>query len=162
MSSLVLLLAAGLLVNKAHTDATILNIQAQDSWTFFQARSIRRSLASASDPSLQAGIRKQIDELQNKAQQVDSDELWAKAKHAEEMRDTAIKRYRHYFSALRILWLGLLFALATVVAGTTILTWTTGALNILGVALILIGVLDPTIIAAPVWLLFDLPPVTAR
>jgi hypothetical protein len=60
------------------------------------------------------------------------------------------------------LWLGLLFALATVVAGTTILTWTTGALNILGVALILIGVLDPTIIAAPVWLLFDLPPVTAR
>src|SRR5260221_13655223 len=96
----------------ANTEAITLNIKASDTWNFFQAKTIRRTVVQASaeemkvealavrDAAAKAAMSKQIDEWEKTAARYRSEpetrggatELMERAKEAEHERDTALAR----------------------------------------------------------------------
>jgi hypothetical protein len=115
---------ADLLARKSDIDATIFGIRVGDLLSLLNAKSIRtasirsmaeeleHSPATAADPSVQAKIREQISDLQEKARQLESEtrEIATEAGQAKDMHDIAVERHNRYFTAFRILAVGLLFA----------------------------------------------------
>src|ERR1044072_7857402 len=100
----------------AQTESISKNVEASNLWAFFQAKSVRRtvvqsvsehaklSLGLAGDEAQKAALAKQIEDWQNTAARYrsepetgeGSEQLAARAKHAEHDRDLAMARYHHY------------------------------------------------------------------
>ena len=147
----------------AQTDGISLNIKASDTWNFFQAKTIRQTAlrtaaeamtvqnAATADEALKAAMAKQIDAWQKTVARYESDpkekdgrrELRALAEKYEHDRDTALARYHQYEIASATFQIGIVLASATIITGMMILAWVAGALGIVGLAFMAIGLFAP-------------------
>jgi hypothetical protein len=147
----------------AQTSAIDANVKSSDSWAFFQAKDIRRTVlnaaadqtsllgAAVTDPAAKAAIDKQIDEWRKTAARYDSDpktgegrkELAARAAAEEEERDLSMAKYHHYELASAAFQVGIVLASATVITGIVALAWLAGGLGVIGLALLTLGVFAP-------------------
>jgi len=147
----------------AQTEAISANVESSNLWAFFQAKTIRLtqvrtaaeelklSEASATDPTAKAAMDKQIDAWQKTAARYDSEpetnegrkELSARAKEAEENRDLFMARYHHYELASAAFQIGIVLASAAVITTMAALAWFAGALGVVGVVLLALGLFAP-------------------
>jgi hypothetical protein len=147
----------------AQTEAISKNVEAANFWAFFQAKSIRRTqvqtaieqtkiLSGAStDEAIKAAAAKQIDAWQKTAARYrsepetgeGSEQLAARAKHAEHDRDLAAARYHHFELASAAFQIGIVLASATIITGIAALAWGSGILALVGIAFTAIGLFAP-------------------
>jgi hypothetical protein len=147
----------------AQTEAISKNVEAANFWAFFQAKSIRRTqvqtaieqtkiLSGAStDEAIKAAAAKQIDAWQKTAARYrsepetgeGSEQLAARAKHAEHDRDLAAARYHHFELASAAFQIGIVLASATIITGIAALAWGSGLLALVGIAFTAIGLFAP-------------------
>ncbi|MGX7742996.1 DUF4337 domain-containing protein [Rhodopseudomonas parapalustris] len=147
----------------AQTEALAKNVEASNLWAFFQAKSIRRttvqavseharlSLGTVPDEATKAALQKQIDDWQKTAARYrsepetgeGSEQLAARAKHAEHERDLAMARYHHYEVASAAFQIGIVLASATIITGMIVLAWISGLLAIGGLGFMAIGLFAP-------------------
>jgi hypothetical protein len=147
----------------AQTESIGKNVEASNLWAFFQAKTIRRTtvqtaadqaklnLGAAGDDAVKAAVQKQIEDWQKTAQRYrnepetgeGSEQLSERAKHAEEERDLATAKYHHYELASAAFQIGIVLASATIITGMLALAWISGALTLVGIAMTLLGVLEP-------------------
>jgi len=147
----------------AQTEAISANVETSDLWSFFQAKSIRKTQVdtaaeemkvasdAAADPATKAAMQKQIDAWKQTAARYDSEpstgegrkELAGRAKEAEEKRDLAMAKYHHYELASAAFQVGIVLASAAVITGMAGLAWFGGLLGVVGLALALLGLFAP-------------------
>jgi hypothetical protein len=147
----------------ANTEAITLNIKASDTWNFFQAKTIRRTVvqaaaeemkvgtASVRDAAVKATMGKQIDEWEKTAARYRSEpetregttELMERAKEAEHERDTALARYHNYEIASAAFQIGIVLCSAAVITSMVILAWLAGGIAVLGIVFMGLGLLAP-------------------
>ncbi|NEW89105.1 MULTISPECIES: DUF4337 domain-containing protein [Rhodopseudomonas] len=147
----------------AQTEALAKNVEASNLWAFFQAKSIRRttvqavsehaklSLGTVPDEATKAALQKQIEDWQKTAARYrsepetgeGSEQLAARAKHAEHDRDLAMARYHHYEVASAAFQIGIVLASATIITGMIVLAWISGLLAVGGLGFMAIGLFAP-------------------
>jgi hypothetical protein len=147
----------------ANTEAITLNIKASDTWSFFQAKTIRRTvvqaaseemkveLASVSDATAKAAMNKQIAEWEKTAARYRSEpetregttELMERAKEAEHERDTALSRYHNYEIASAAFQIGIVLCSAAVITGMVLLAWLAGGIAVIGLVFTALGLFAP-------------------
>jgi Domain of unknown function (DUF4337) len=149
----------------ANTEAITLNIKASDTWNFFQAKTIRRTVvqvaademkveaqgAGDGDNVVKVAMTKQIDDWQKTAAryrsepetQEGSEELMKRAQAAEHQRDTALARYHNYEIASAAFQIGIVLCSAAVITGMFLLAWVAGGVAILGLAFTALGLFAP-------------------
>src|SRR6266478_2620302 len=147
----------------ANTEAITLNIKASDTWNFFQAKTIRRTVVQAMademkieaqgarDNVVKIEMTKQIDDWQKTAAryrsepetQEGSEELMKRAQAAEYERDTALARYHYYEIASAACQIGIVLCSAAVITGMFLLAWVAGGVAILGLAFTALGLFAP-------------------
>lgn len=153
----------------ASTEAMILNIKASDTWSFFQAKTIRRTVVLTAVETARAGapapsaavdgaaaepaspVAKQVNEWEKTAARYRSEpetgegttELAVRAQEAEHERDTALARYHHYELASAAFQIGIVLCSATVITGMTLLAWLAGGIGVVGIAFMAIGLFAP-------------------
>jgi hypothetical protein len=147
----------------AQTESISSNVEAANLWAFFQAKSIRRTvvqtaseqarltLGAISDEAQKAALARQIDDWSKTAARYrsepetgeGSEQLAARAKHAEHARDLALARYHHYEVASAAFQIGIVLASATIITGMVALAWIAGAMALTGLAFTAIGLLAP-------------------
>ena len=147
----------------AQTEAIDANVKSSDTWNFFQAKDIRKTTlltaadqtkllgAGLTDPAAKAAIDKQIETWRKTADRYESDpksgtgrkELAEQAKEQEKDRDLAMAKYHHYEIASGAFQIGIVLASATVITGIVALAWIAGALGIVGLALLALGLFAP-------------------
>src|SRR5712675_666375 len=150
----------------ANTEAITLNIKASDTWNFFQAKTIRRTVVQvaademkveaqgARDNIVKVAMNKQIDDWQKTAAryrsepetQEGSEELMKRAQAAEHERDTALARYHNYEFASAAFQIGIVLCSAAVITGMVILAWLAGGVAVLGIAFTAIGLFNPNLL----------------
>lgn len=151
----------------AQTEAIDANVKSSDSWNFFQAKDIRKTTlvtaaeqtkllgATLTDPAAKAAIDKQIDTWRKTAARYETDpksgtgrkELAEQAKDQEKDRDLAMAKYHHYEIASGAFQVGIVLASATVITGIVALAWIAGALGVIGLALLALGLFAPYAVA---------------
>jgi hypothetical protein len=147
----------------AQTEAISANVESSNLWAFFQAKTIRMTqvrtaaeemsvaAATASDPATKAAMDKQIAAWKEAAARYDSEpstqegrkELTERAKEAEENRDLSMAKYHHYELASAAFQIGIVLASAAVITGMVGLAWFAGALGVVGLGLLLLGLFAP-------------------
>ena len=147
----------------AQTEAIDANVKSSDTWAFYQAKDIRRTVLSAAadqttllaagltDPAAKAAIDKQIETWRQTAARYESDpktgegrkELAERAKKEEDSRDLAMAQYHHYELASAAFQVGIVLASAAVITGMVALAWFAGALGVVGLVLLALGLFAP-------------------
>jgi hypothetical protein len=150
----------------AQTEAMDANVKSADTWAFYQARNIRETTllttadstallaAGVTDPAAKAAIDKQVDTWRKTAERYASDpktgegrkELAARAKGQEEDRDLALAKYHNYELASAAFQVGIVLASATLITGIVQLAWFSGALGIIGLVMLLLGLFAPGVV----------------
>ena len=144
----------------ATKDSTRTNIQASDTWAFYQAKHLRETaykLAAdglqlrLSEPGLPDVSRKEIEQklaaynaeiahFETDAQKGEGKkELAAKAKEFEKERDTALRQDPYFDYAEAFLQIAVVLASASIVLKNGSLLWGSGFLSLLGFLLMLNG-----------------------
>ncbi len=144
---------------KAQTQTIQSNIEASNLWSFFQAKTIRRTLLEVSadematrllsikDPVAEKALKEQIEKNRATAKRYrsepetgeGSEELAKKAKAAELIRDKAGKKHFRFELASGALQIAIVLAPAAVITGVMALMWAAGGLGIVGVILLISG-----------------------
>jgi hypothetical protein len=152
-----------MLGKSANTEAITLNIKVSDTWNFFQAKNIRRTVVLSAAEEMKVGairvsdsdakdaMTKQIDEWQKTAARYRSEpetregttELAERATEAEHERDTALARYHNYEMASAAFQIGIVLCSAAVITGTLVLAWGAGGVAIFGIAFTALGLFAP-------------------
>jgi ABC-type nickel/cobalt efflux system permease component RcnA len=147
----------------ANTEALTLNIKASDTWSFFQAKTIRRTvlqaaseemkveLASVTDAAAKAAMVKQVEEWEKTAARYRSEpetregttELMERAQEAEHERDLALARYHNYEVASAAFQIGIVLCSAAVITGMAILAWFAGGIGVIGIVFMALGLFNP-------------------
>jgi hypothetical protein len=157
----VLLAICGVGGGNATKDATRANIEAANTWAFFQAKNMRRNavqlaasqleLTAAAQAGLPPDVRKQfedkIKDLRAQAQLLTTDpvrkegldELFTKAKALEIERDVALRKDPYFDWSQALLQIGIVLASVHLIIGNMTLLGLSGALSLLGVLLMLNG-----------------------
>jgi len=147
----------------AQTEAISANVKTSDTWAFFQAKDIRRTIvnaaaeettllgASLTDPAAKAAIEKQVETWRATAARYESDpktgdgrkELAARARAEEEERDLAMDKYHHYEIASAAFQIGIVLASAAVITEVVGLAWLAGLVGAGGLVMLGLGLLAP-------------------
>jgi hypothetical protein len=147
----------------AQTSALSYNVEASNLWAFFQAKTIRQTVvrtagemadvdrARNADPAAADALAKRTDAWTKTVARWESEpetgegrkELIARAKAAEEKRDTAMAKYHHYEVSSAAFQIAIVLASATVITGAMALTWLSIGLGVVGIAFAGIGLLAP-------------------
>jgi hypothetical protein len=147
----------------AQTEAISENVESANLWAFFQAKTVRMTLvrtaaeemkvaaAGVSEPAAKEAMEKQIEAWQKTAARYESEpetnegrkELSAHAKEAQETRDLSLAKYHHYELASAAFQIGIVLASAAVITGAVALAWLSGALGVVGLGILALGLLDP-------------------
>jgi hypothetical protein len=150
----------------AQTEAMDANVKSADTWAFSQAKDIRRTTvlaaadettllaAGVTDPTAKAAVDKQIDTWRKTAARYESDpttreglkELRERAKEQEEDRDLALAKYHNYELASAAFQVGIVLASATLITGIVQLAWFSGALGVIGLVMLLLGLFAPNVL----------------
>jgi Domain of unknown function (DUF4337) len=147
----------------AQTETISANVKLSDTWAYFQAKDIRKTVVNAAaeetnllgatltDPAAKAAIDKQIETWRANAAHYESDrkDLQVQAKADEEDRDVAVAKYHHYELASAAFQIGIVLCSAAVITGIIALVWFAGALGALGLAVLSLGVFAPYILPLP-------------
>jgi hypothetical protein len=153
-----------MLAKSANTEALTLNIKVSDTWNFYQAKSIRRTvlLAAADEMKVESVsvtgdaksvMDKQIAAWQETAARYQSEpkpeggegtkELFERAKEAEHERDTALARYHNYELGSAAFQIGIVLCSAAIITTMVALAWTAGGLAIVGLVFVAFGLFAP-------------------
>lgn len=147
----------------AQTEALSRNIEASNLWAFFQAKTIRMTTVRTAaeglqteterntDPAFKTVADKRIDTWQKIAQRYDDEpetnegrkQLVARAKIAEEKRDTSLAKYHHFEVASAAFQIGIVLASATIITGMVALSFGALALAVVGIGFTAIGIFAP-------------------
>jgi len=150
----------------AQTEAMDANVKSADTWAFSQAKDIRRTTALAAadqtalltagvtDPTAKAAADKQIDTWRKTAARYESDpstgeglkELRARAKEQEEDRDLSLAKYHNYELASAAFQVGIVLASATLITSIIQLAWFSGALGLIGLVMLVLGLFAPNVL----------------
>ncbi len=160
ISVLALMLAvAEILGQKAQTQTLQSNIEASNLWSFFQAKTVRRTIADTAADELETLLVGVTNEAQRKAmtdriarfrataQRMESEpdtgegrrELIVKAKAAEALRDKAGKKHYRFELASGSFQIAIVIASASIITGIAAMLWGAGGLAVLGVGFLLGG-----------------------
>lgn len=149
--------------DNAAKDATRANIEASNTWAFFQAKNIRRSMFTVAaddldlvlkaNPGMPAEARVAM-ETKIKAYRADIerytsdkktneglDELFTKAKEIERDRDIALRKDPYFDVAQALLQIAIVLASVALIAGTNVLVYFSVLLGGIGTLLMLNGFL---------------------
>ena len=157
----VLLAICGVGGGNATKDSTRANIEAANTWAFFQAKNMRRNaiqlaatqleLTAAAQAGLPADVRKQFeDKIKDLRAQVQLpttdpvrkeglDELFTKAKALEVDRDVALRKDPYFDWSQALLQIGIVLASVHLIIGNMTLLGLSGALSFLGLLLMING-----------------------
>ena len=144
---------------KAITD----NVVASDTWSFFQAKTIRISVLTTAteqlqvqsewvtDPAAKAQVQKRIDEWKGTIARYEDDpktnegrkQLMARARALEHDRQLAMARYHNFEFASAAFQIGIVLASAEVITGMMVLAWLSGLVGIGGLGFMAIGLWAP-------------------
>jgi hypothetical protein len=147
----------------AQTEAIDANVKSSDTWAFYQAKDVRRTVVNAAademtllaggltDPAAKGAIDKQIDTWRQTAARYESDpktregrkELAERAKKEEDDRDLAMAKYHHYEIASAAFQIGIVLASAAVITEMIGLAWFAGVLGAAGLAVLALGLFAP-------------------
>ncbi len=138
----------------AQTTALAANIESNDLWSFYQAKTIRANLMAAEADTLEllapgglsadkaALVAKRVAEWRATAKRYDSEpdshdgrkELMQRARAAEEHRDHSLHSYHLLEYASGAMEIGIVLASAAVVTGILALAWAAAGTGLVGVA----------------------------
>jgi hypothetical protein len=157
----VLLAICGVGGGNATKDSTRANIEAANTWAFFQAKNMRRNavqlaatqleLTAAAQAGLPPDVRRQfedkIKDLRAQAQLLTTDpvrkegldELFTKAKALEIERDVALRKDPYFDWSQALLQIGIVLASVHLIIGNMTLLGLSGGLSLLGLLLMLNG-----------------------
>lgn len=147
----------------AQTESISKNVESANLWAFFQAKSIRRTvvltaaeqsklgLAGGVEDGTRAAVQKQVEDWQKTAARYRSEpetgegteQLAARAKHAEHERDLATAKYHHFELASAAFQIGIVLASATIITGMLALSWVSGVLTLAGLLMTALGLWWP-------------------
>lgn len=147
----------------AQTAAISYNVESNDLWAFFQAKTIRMTILStaaeqmqieadrATDVDVKSRLSKTIDAWKKNVARYNDEpssnegrkQLAARAKGAEYKRELAMARYHHYEVASASFQIGIVLASAEVITGMVVLGWLSGFLGIAGLVFTAIGFWAP-------------------
>jgi hypothetical protein len=150
----------------AQTEGMDANVKSADTWAFSQAKDIRRTTvlaaadqtalltAGVTDPTAKAAADKQIDTWRKTAARYESDpstgeglkELRARAKEQEEDRDLSLAKYHNYELASAAFQVGIVLASATLITSIIQLAWFSGALGLIGLVMLVLGLFAPNVL----------------
>ena len=150
----------------AQTESISKNVEESDLWAFYQAKTIRRTvvqtaaeqskllLGAASDEAARAAAQKQIEDWQRTAARYGSEpetgegseQLSARATHAQEERDLATARYHHFELSSAAFQIAIVLASAAIITDILALAWISGLLALAGIAIVAFGVINPQIL----------------
>jgi hypothetical protein len=116
-----------------------------------QADQAKLSLRLAADEPTRAALQKQIGDWQKTADTYRSDpssgegqdQLAARAKKIEQARDLAMAKYHHFELASAAFQIAIVLASAAIITGTSVLTWISGLLALVGVGITAAGIFAP-------------------
>jgi hypothetical protein len=147
----------------AQTESISKNVEAANLWSFFQAKTIRRTAVQTAAEELKitattfaneaqkAAALKQVEDWQKTAARYrsepetneGSEQLAERAKHAEEERDISLAKYHHFELASAAFQIAIVLASATIITGMIALAWVSGLLAIGGIVVTAIGAFAP-------------------
>lgn len=145
----------------AQTEAISRNVESTDTWSFYQARTVRQTTVRAAadladflkptDPAVQDALQKQQTTWRDTANRWEDDpkggdgkkQLAEKARHIEEQRETAMARYHLYEYGAALLQVAIVVASASIITGVALLGAGGVVLGLGGVALGVVGFLAP-------------------
>ena len=142
----------------AQTEAISRNVESNDTWSFYQARTVRQTvvqtaaelaeLTKSADPAGTAAQQKTWRETaarweDNPASGDGKKQLAEKARIVENERELAMARYHNYEYGAALLDVAIVVASASIVTGVTLLVAASGLLGLGGVALGFLGWLAP-------------------
>jgi hypothetical protein len=150
----------------AQTESISKNIEAANLWSFFQAKTIRRTAVqtaaeglkitapSIADEAQRAAAMKQVDDWQKTAARYRSEpetsegteQLAERAKHAEEERDTSLAKYHNFEIASAAFQIAIVLASATIITGMITLAWISGLLTLCGIGFSVLGMVAPHLV----------------
>src|SRR3984957_9372060 len=150
----------------AQTEGMDANVKSADTGAFSQAKDIRRTTvlaaadqtalltAAVTDPTPKAAADKLIDTWRKTAARYESDpstgeglkELRARAKEQEEDRDLSLAKYHNYELASAAFQVGIVLASATLITGIVQLAWFSGALGLIGLVMLVLGLFAPNVL----------------
>lgn len=142
---------------QGENDALAKNVEATNLWSFYQAKTIRRTAIQtasedmavaaslATDPTAKAAMDGQIKKWRDTAARYESEpetgegrkELSLKAKAAEKSRDISKARGEVFEMSSALLQIGIVLASTAIITGVAMLLWLAGGLSI--IALVLMG-----------------------
>jgi hypothetical protein len=153
ISVLALFLAVSEMLGKsAQTHGLALNIEASDTWNFYQAKTIRQTVLRATldnarlaNPTPSPDVQKQFSTWQSNIDRLESEpekaegrkELLAKAKDIEHHRDEAFAKYHAFEVASLIIQLGIVLASVSLLSSITAFAYASAALGVIGLAFLL-------------------------
>jgi uncharacterized protein DUF4337 len=165
---LIIVLAVALAIvemasKEAQFASLALNIQSSDIYAFFQAKTIRGSVLRTAVESMEAlssggteqpAIQKQVAAWRGEIERLDSDpstregrkQLLERAKSLEAERDAEERSYHQFEYAAAGLQLAIVIASAAVITEVVVLEVISAALGIAGLALAVLGWLDPAVV----------------
>ncbi len=147
----------------AQTAALTYNVESNDTWAFFQAKTIRMTVLRTAaeqtqlnadgiaDADAKARFTKMIEGWKKTADRYDDDEktkegrkqLAEKAKEIDEKREHTMARYDQYEFASAAFQIGIVMASAEVITGMAALGWLSGLLGLIGLAFTGLGLWAP-------------------
>lgn len=143
---------------QSENESMVKNIDASNLWSFYQAKTIRRTavLTAAEemavtaslqqDPAAKAAMEAQVKRWRDTAARYESEpdtnegrkELMARAKDAETRRDFTKQRAEVFEISSALLQIGIVMASTAIITGVMMLVWCAGGLS--AIALILMGI----------------------
>jgi hypothetical protein len=153
ISVLALFLAVSEMLGKsAQTHGLALNIEASDTWNFYQAKTIRQTVLRATVENAKLAMptpgpeaEKQLSAWQVNIDRLESEpakgegrkELLVKAKDIEHHRDEAFAKYHAFEVASLIIQLGIVLASVSLLSSITAFAYASAALGVIGLAFLL-------------------------
>jgi hypothetical protein len=152
ISVLALLLAVSEMLGKSHqTHGLALNIEASDTWNFYQAKTIRQTVLRATLENAKIAMAtrgpeadKQLSAWQANIDRLESDpaknegrkELFEKAKDIEHHRDEAFAKYHAFEVASLIVQLGIVLASVALLSSAMVFAFAAGGLGVVGLVVL--------------------------
>jgi len=147
----------------AQTKAITDNVAANDTWSFFQAKTMRQALLATAaeqlqvqadketDPQVKARLEKRIEDWKKTVARYEDEpatnegrkQLTARARKLEASRELAMARYHNYEFASAAFQIGIVLASAEVITSITALGWLSGLIGLCGLALMGLGLWEP-------------------
>lgn len=165
ISVLALFLAiAETLAKGAQTNSISYNVEASNLWSFFQAKTIRRTSVETAadaleldvklsrDPETRQLLEKRVADWRAQAARYRSEpetkegsqELAVRAKEAQKKRDLYMEKYHHYEVASAAFQIAIVLASVFLLTHVALVLWTSGVFAAIGVLFTVIGLFFPS------------------